>query len=222
LARAWETLERVTTPDGVLELRRRGPEDFLILQDGRVLMNSSARRSEEALGRLAIEALADNAVPRVLVAGLGMGCTLRAVLDAVGSVGRVDVAELNGTVIDWCHGPLGELTSHAIADPRVTTLLANVNDVIADAQPGRYDAIVLDLYLGPPPGAPAKDPNFGWQALARIHAALGEGGVLAVWSEDPDPAFLRALEKAKLPAEVQRPGRGGRRHAVYLARRARR
>ncbi len=218
MARPWQSLDRVETPDGALELRRRGPEDFLILQDGRVLMNSSARRSEEALGRLAIEALEDASVARVLVAGLGMGCTLRAVLDSLGPEAQVEVAELNEVVIAWCRGPLGELTTDAITDPRVTVRVADVNRLIGDAEAQNYDAIVLDLYEGPPPGAPIGDPGFGRAALARVHRALGPGGVLAVWSEDPDPAFLRALAKAGLPGETHRPGRGGRRHAVYLAR----
>ena len=220
MARAWQSLDRVETPDGVLELRRRGPHDFLILQRGRVLMNSAARRSEEALGRLAMEALPSRAGARVLVAGLGMGCTLRAVLDALGPDARVDVAELNAAVVDWCRGALGELTAHAVADPRAVVHLADVNRVIAAAPRRSFDAIVLDLYLGPPPGAPADDPCFGREALARIRRALVPEGVLAIWSEDPDPAFARALTRSKLPAEVKRPGRGGRRHAVYLARSA--
>ena len=221
MARAWATLDRVETPDGVLELRRRAADDFLITQDGRVLMNSRARRSEEALGRLAIEAVEAPPALRVLVGGLGMGCTLRAVLDAVGPDARVDVAELNEAVVGWCQGPLGELTGDAVADPRVAVHLGDVNDLIGSAGASGYDVIVLDLYLGPAPGAPAADPSFGSGALRAAHAALRPGGVLAIWSEDPDPAFLRALEHAGFTAEARRPGRAGRRHGVYLARRSR-
>ncbi len=207
------------TPDGTLELRRRGPGDFLITQDGRVLMGSSARRSEEALGRLAIEALESVSAARVLVAGLGMGCTLRAVLDALGPAAHVEVVELHPVVVAWCRGPLSPLTGGAVSDPRVEIRIGDVRSRIREAEASAYDAILLDLYQGPPPGAPPADPHFGRPALQRVHAALRHGGVLAVWSEAPDPAFQRTLSHAGFELETHRPGRGGRRHAVYLARR---
>jgi len=58
MAQPWQTIETVDTPDGVLELRRRGEHDFLIVINNRVLMNSSANRSETALGELACKAVA--------------------------------------------------------------------------------------------------------------------------------------------------------------------
>ncbi len=219
MAKPWETLDRVETPDGTLELRRRGDGDFLITQDGRVLMNSQARRSEEALGTRAMEAVCAAAAPRVLVAGLGMGCTLRAILDAAPGAARVVVAELNPIVVAWCRGALGELTGSAVADPRVEVVEGDVADVIAGAAAGAFEAVVLDLYFGPPPGAPPRDRWFGRQALHRIVHALTPGGVLAIWAEDVDPAFVRALERAGFEVETHRPGRGGRRHGIYIARR---
>jgi len=48
--------------------------------------------------------------------------------------------------------------------------------------------------------------------------ALQPGGVFAVWSEDPDRAFERRLAEAGFTFARQRPGRGGRRHVVYIAR----
>ena len=72
-----------TTAEGVLELRRRGEAEFLITVGGRVLMNSVNHRSEAALGELACRSLGGRRAPRVLVGGLGMGFTLRAVLDAL-------------------------------------------------------------------------------------------------------------------------------------------
>ncbi len=47
---------------------------------GRVLMSSTARRSELALAEIARRPLAARDAPRVLVGGLGMGFTLRAAL----------------------------------------------------------------------------------------------------------------------------------------------
>ena len=83
----------------------------------------------------------------------------------------------------------------------------------------RYDAVLLDLYEGPHPASqPRGHPHYGAAALARAHAALRPGGILAVWSEDPDALFERALGRARFAARLERPGRGGRRHAVYVAK----
>jgi hypothetical protein len=49
MTRPWETLATEPTPDGPLELRRRGDRDFLITVAGRVLMTSAAHRSEDAV-----------------------------------------------------------------------------------------------------------------------------------------------------------------------------
>ena len=75
MAQPWQTIDRVETADGVLELRKRGDRDFLILINNRVLMNSSANRSEIVLGELACRKIATRPRPRVLIGGLGMGLT---------------------------------------------------------------------------------------------------------------------------------------------------
>src|SRR3569832_1997547 len=99
--RPWQTLDSVTTREGVLALRRRGDSDFLIMIDDRVLMTSSARRSEEALATLGCAAATRRSAPRVLVGGRGMGFTLRAALDVLPAGARVVVAELNPRVVAW-------------------------------------------------------------------------------------------------------------------------
>ena len=81
MARPWKIVDRITLPSqGALELRRRGERDFIIFLDDRVLMNSSAQRSEVALGRLGCRPWQSHPAPRVLVGGLGMGITLRGVV----------------------------------------------------------------------------------------------------------------------------------------------
>ncbi|MEB2345515.1 MAG: spermidine synthase [Deltaproteobacteria bacterium] len=225
MTRPWETLEVVETAEGRLELRRRGPDELLITIGGRVLMNSRANRSELALGRLAAEAIAGRAAPRVLVGGLGMGCTLRACLDGLGPDAQVVVAELNPAVAAWCRrGPLAALSGGAAGDPRVRVEIGDVAETIRGAaRPGgaRFDAVVLDLYEGPGPRCRPDHPHFGREALARTRAALRAGGVLAVWLEEPAPAFERSLARAGFRVRSERAGAGGRRHAVALATRGR-
>ena len=214
----WKTLATVATADGPLELRQRGEREFLMTIAGRVLMTSSDRRSEQALATLACEAIAAPR-PRILIGGLGMGYTVRAALDALPAAAEVVVAELTPAVAEWCRGPLAPLTGAALGDPRVRVVIDDVARVIATAPRGHYHAILLDLYEGPHAATQrADDPFYGRAALARSHAALAAGGVLAVWSEDPDEAFARRLAAGGFDVATHRIG-VRRRHAVYIGRR---
>ncbi len=216
MALPWKALATVETPDGVLELRRRG-DDWLMTHDGRVLMNSFSRSSEEELARLAVTRFETRPPRHVLVSGLGMGFTLRAVLDSTPAEARIVVAELNPVVVEWCRGPLGAATNDALSDPRVRVEVRDVADVIAGAPAGAFDLILLDLYEGPNHATQAaNDPFYGAAALAKSHRALAPRGVLGVWSEDADAPFERRFSAAGFEVTKHSIGRGGRRHIVYL------
>jgi len=218
----WRTVEAVETPEGTLALKQRDVRDFLITIAGRVLMSSTAHRSEVALGAAACQGLQSYAAPRVLVGGLGMGFTLRAVLDPLPAGARVTVAELNPATEVWCRGPLAHLTDNAVADPRVTVEIVDVAKAIARAAGGppggRYDAIVIDLYVGPDAGTRDEDPLYGRKAVHNASQALTAGGVFATWGEGYDAGYARRLEKAGGGVKADRPGRGGLKHVVYLAK----
>lgn len=222
MALPWKIVDSVSTSEGTLELRQRGERDFLITVGGLVLMNSSAHRSEVALGRLACGHLKNHASPRVLVGGLGMGYTLKAVLDTLPATGRVVVAELNPVVREWCRGPLAALTDCAVADPRVTVEISDVADLIrrcaGDGGSEGFDAVVLDLYRGPHYRSHKRDdPLYGSRAIGFTRAILNPGGVFAVWGEGYDAGFDKRLREAGFAVTSERPGRGGLRHVVYVA-----
>ena len=223
MAIPWKILERTLTPDGLLELRQRGPKDFQIALGGMVLMNSAANRSEEALGKLACEGLA-SAKPRTLVAGLGLGFTLRSMLDVLPAHARVIAAELNPVVATWCEGPLAALTASAVKDPRVTVEITDVVKVIhraANDPKQRFDAIVLDLYTGPHARShPVTDPAYGTKAIEEMKRALHASGRLAVWGESHNAAYEDRLKRAGFTVTRHRPGTGGLKHVVYLAQRS--
>jgi len=217
VTQSWDTLDRVATAEGQLELRRRGASNFVITIGGRVLMNSALHKTEAALAEAACRRIAGRERPRVLVGGLGMGFTLRAALDALPRRARVEVAEIEPAIVRWCRGPLADLNARAVDDPRVAVRMEDVAVRIADAGEG-YDAILLDLFEGPRQATQARDdPFYGPAALARTRAALTPGGVLAVWSEDADPGFAKRLRQAGFAVETLRPGKGGPRHVIYLA-----
>jgi spermidine synthase len=215
----WKVLATVTTAEGKLELRQRGAREFLITIDGRVLMTSSERSSEEALATLACERLAGRKAPRVLIGGLGMAYTLRAALDVLPRAAQVTVAELTPEVEAWCRGPLAALTRSAALDRRVRIVIRDVARVIEDAKAGAYDAIILDIYEGPHgPSRRENDPFYGRAALARTFAALAPGGVLAIWSEEGNVVFKRRMIDAGFATTVHHPG-GSRAYVVYLGQR---
>lgn len=219
MPRAHTLIERVDTPEGPLELRQSGERSFMITIAGRVLMTSQRTRSELAVAELACAVLAGRPAPRVLIGGLGLGFTLRAALDALPRKGtKVEVAELNPAVERWCRGPLAVLTNDAVSDPRVRVVLGDVAASIREAQGPRYDAIILDLYLGPvdlPRGR--VDPLYGSEILEHTAAALKPGGVYSVWSEEPNTRFEERLRKLGFKVDLVRPQGGGPRHAVYVA-----
>lgn len=223
MAKPWKTLDSVTTDEGVLELRQRDQRDFLITVGGLVLMNSMANRSEVVLGQLGCQHLRTHPRPRVLVGGLGMGCTLRAVLDTLPATAEVVVAELNPVVVEWCKGPLAELTDSAASDPRVRIEIGNVADLVRKSaradHANKFDAIVFDLYKGPHYRTDKlKDPLYGSRAIDNARSALKPGGVFSIWGENYDEGFDQRLSAAGFAVTHERPGRGGLRHVVFLAK----
>jgi len=219
MALPWKILDQFITEDeGVLELRQRGKGDFLITVGSQILMNSKAQRSETALGKLGCYRLKNHPNPRVLVGGLGMGITLRAVLDELPDTAQVIVAELNPKIHQWCLELLSELTGGAASDSRVTVEIADVAELIRKAPKASFDAIILDLYRGPGPQTDQQnDPIYGSHAIACSYAALKPGGTFAIWGENPDTGFEKRLASGGFTLRCERPGKGGYRHAVWIA-----
>ncbi len=223
MAQPWKTLETLSTDEGLLELRQRGAKDFLITVGGLVLMNSLSNRSEIVLGQLGCQHLKDHPAPRVMIGGLGMGYTLKAVLDCLPVSAEVVVAELNPTVVDWCRGPLALLTDSAVTDPRVTVEIGDVSDLVRrsalDTNSQRYDAVVFDLYKGPHHKTEkVKDPLYGSRAIANVYTALKPNGMFTIWGENFDEGFDKRLTSAGFKTSSERPGRGGYRHVVFVAK----
>jgi spermidine synthase len=129
-------------------------------------------------------------------------------------------------VLEWARGPLAQLTADSLDDPRGTLILADVAALIDDALDGtcpRWDAILLDVDNGP--DGIVRDANgrlYTRTGIARARDALNPGGVLAVWSAAPDPAFARRLRDSGLMVEERsvraRPNNKGPRHTIWFAR----
>jgi spermidine synthase len=216
-----ELLGTAQVPGGAeLKLFRRGA-DFMIVLDRNELMNSRMSGSEEALATLACDRLEGRPAPHLLIGGYGMGFTLRAALARLGRAARLTVAEIAPEIVTWARGPMAALTAGCLDDPRVRVEYADVAYLIARGR-ASYDAILLDVDNGP--DGLTRDGNnrlYSRDGLAVAKAALTPGGVLAIWSAAPDPAFARRLSRAgfrteELAVKARSNGKGPR-HVIWLA-----
>ena len=203
-----------------LRLFRRG-DDFMIVLDRNELMSTRMHGSEVALGTMACDRLAGRPAPHLLIGGYGMGFTLRAVLGRLGTDARVTVAELVPGIIAWARGPMAAVTDGCLDDPRVTLTIGDVAEAIDQAK-AAYDAILLDVDNGPDGlTRAANDGIYSAQGLTASWRALRVGGVLAVWSASPDPAFVRRLERAGFKVETvqvrARENGKGATHVIWFA-----
>jgi OOP family OmpA-OmpF porin len=93
---------------------------------------------------------------------------------------------------------------------------ADVRHVIAfnEGENNLMYTAALTYYIGGGKSAPA--PVAVTPAATR--AALKPGGVFAVWGESYDSGFERRLSDAGFKVTTSRPGKGGLRHVVYMAK----
>lgn len=185
------------------------------------LMNSRRSGSEEVLATVSCERIRSHQRPRILIGGLGMGFTLRAALGALGGDAAITVAELVPSVVTWARGPMAAVFGGCLDDPRVTLVEGDVAQLIKSGT-ALYDAILLDVDNGPEGlTRKANDDIYSAGGLTAAHAALRPGGVLAVWSSDPDREFTRRLNRTGFAVDEVKARangkRGGARHVIWLA-----
>lgn len=222
-----ELIDSTQIEDGVcLDLYRHG-RDFMIVLGRNELMSTRMRFSEEQLAQLTIERLGkENA--RLLIGGYGMGFTYRAAAARLGPKAQIVVAEISDAIIDWAKGPMAELTGEGLSDPRLDLKICDVAALIDDANDGtcaKFDAILLDVDNGP--DGIVRDANnriYSRTGLAKARDALRPGGILAVWSAGPDPAFAKRLRDTGLEIVEwnvrSRPNKKGAHHIIWFAQKS--
>lgn len=195
----FEELDYRPTAIGALSLRRRrdlstGEDIFEILLGDEFLMSSRFTRAEEELAYLGLAAL-DTEPLDVVVGGLGLGYTARAAMEDV-RVGSLLVVDALQPVIDWHQDGLLPVGRELTADTRCGFrqgdffALAQSADGFDTDQPGRkFHAILLDIDHSPQNVLdPANSAFYTQDGLTRMTMHLREGGVFALWSNDPPEA----------------------------------
>lgn len=196
-----DVIERAVEEGGVtLELRRRG-DAYDVFCGGRRLIASDARRSERSLAELALAPWRGRDDVTVLVAGLGMGFLLRAILDLPG-VARVDVVEASPSIVAWEARYFAALNGDAVRDPRVHVHAMELSAFLKalrlgglpGAPPDGWMALVMDIDEGPAATTRAANASFYTEeGLERLEHALRPGGVLGLWSPAREPELVKRL-----------------------------
>jgi spermidine synthase len=239
VATRFEELDWQQTPMGEVSLRRRrdpvtGQDVFEVKLDDDFLMSSMFVDAEVALAHLALSRLAQtsDACLDVVVGGLGLGYTARAVLEHP-EVRSLVVVEALDVVIDWHRRGLVPAAAALTSDPRCRLVpgdffaLAAGPGLDADQPEQRFDAVVVDIDHAPDHLLNPSHAGF-YDAAGTLSLAphLVPGGVFALWSNDPpDDGYLAVLASVFDDVEARvvsfpNPLQGGEStNTVYLATR---
>lgn len=200
----FEELAWAPTPLGEVSLRRRrdpvtGDDVHEVKLGEEFLMSSLFTVAEEELARLALARLSGSDL-QVVVGGLGLGYTARAVLEdeRVGDLVVIDALE---PVIAWHRQLLVPLGQQLTADPRCRLVHGDFFAMAAgtgfdpDHSRTPVDAVIVDIDHSPRHLLAGGSASFyrrgGVEALA---GHLRPGGVYALWSNDPpDESYLDIL-----------------------------
>jgi spermidine synthase len=212
----FEELDYCPTRLGPLSLRRRrhvslGADIYEIKLGEDFLMSSLFTVSEVALARLALADLSEKNVD-VVVGGLGLGCTARAVLDN-GHVLSLVVIEALPEVIEWHATGLLPLGAELTADRRCRLVQGDFFAMIASTTTGLdpecpnrlFHAILVDIDHSPRHVLhPSHAELYEAAGLRRLSNHLHPNGAFALWSNDPpDEQFTAKLAEVFATAKAE-------------------
>ncbi|HEX5859565.1 MAG TPA: spermidine synthase [Microbacterium sp.] len=196
----FEELDWQQTRMGELTLRRRadpatGELIYEVKLKDEYLMSSLFTVAEEELATLGLAA-ADGDDLAVLVGGLGLGYTAATALHD-DRVRRLVVIDALPAVIGWHERELLPVSPQLVNDPRTTLVHDDFFAVVRAAPEPQavYDVILLDVDHSP---RHTLDPShadlYTAAGLESLSRHLAEGGVFALWSDDPpDAEFMATL-----------------------------
>jgi spermidine synthase len=220
----FRTLAETRTPDGSRLTLHEHDGEFFMKLDGRQLMSTTSTSSELLLAQESCADLARQNNPRVLIGGLGLGFSLKRVLELSGPRAVVEVAELLPEVVAWNREFLRPINGALLDDPRVKVIIADVFAVIARAPKAAYAAILLDVDNGPTSFVQKDNSRlYDRRGLKLVYRALAPGGRVAFWSAVDEPDFPASLTRAGFNVQVfpAKPHDRSKQspHRIYVAQR---
>ena len=205
MSASFEEIDRRQTPMGELTVRRRLEptlqiDVYEVKLGDEFLMSSLFTVAEVALATLGLADLTSAGLD-VVVGGLGLGYTARAVLEN-SDVRSLHVVDALGEVIEWHEQGLLPLAAALTSDPRCHLLHGDFFALLATGGFGlgvadQVDAVLVDIDHSPThllhPSHAAFYTAAGLTQLAdRIHP----GGVFGLWSDGgADSEFLAVVDE---------------------------
>lgn len=186
-------IENVMGSNGSEYSLYRRNDEYIIRVNGFELMTSYCHGSEEKLALSTWGNINSSDYPQILVGGLGMGFTLRKLLNLLPPDSSVTISEIEPAVIRWNRDYFREFNGDVLSDPRVDIYIGDVAEKLRGSED--YNAVVLDIDNGP--HALSAEGNcwvYSEDGIASIYGSLRTGGVFTLWSAFMDEKFVKRLE----------------------------
>jgi spermidine synthase len=209
----FEEIDRCGTPIGEISLRRRREptlevDVYEVKLDDEFLMSSLFTVAEVELATRALSEIAGDEFD-VVVGGLGLGYTARAVLEDP-RVRSLYVVETLGQVIEWHERHLLPLSETLTSDPRCHLVEGDFFAKVAGGggfgpdAPVRLHVVLVDIDHTPRHVLhPSHASFYESDGLRDLVGLLHPGGAFGLWSDDPpDDAFLAAAREVFVSCEA--------------------
>ena len=202
----FEEIDRRGTTMGEISLRRRLEptlqiDVYEVKLGDEFLMSSLFTVAEVALANLALAELSGSNLD-VVVGGLGLGYTARAVLEDP-RVSSLQVVEALAEVIEWHERALLPGATELTADPRCHLIKGDFFAMVAEGSEfgpfasDRCHAVLVDIDHRPRHHHlhPSHARFYNVEGLGRLADRLHSGGVFALWADGaPDPEFVAVMD----------------------------
>jgi spermidine synthase len=203
LTKPFQILAQVRSPDGSIIALQEHDGEYYIKHNGRQLMSTIATVSELLLSDLGCRQIKATPKPRVLIGGMGLGFTLKRVLEMAPTDAVVHVSELLPEIVQWNRELLGNVNGKLLEDPRVVVLVKDVFEVMQNAVHDRYDAILLDVDHTPSSWVQKNNRRlYERSGFGAVKRALKPGGLVAYWSATHEPEFVHRMRAAGFYTQI--------------------